>query len=340
MTKRDATAGAPSRRWRGPRRVSRRPTLTFGRLHAYVDMNRRRRAAGRRVFRALDLVAIGDAGRGDGDLLDVEVRRGARSSDRPLITGPTARAIASRHRRAGSAAEKIFRGGRGGVPAPRSARSGDAVAADQVAHSRNTPFYTRKLLSGADREATCPTICESVDLDRFASPWVQTLLPFKMPPLAEEPSVRLIRGLATRLFGALPVVAAQIAKFADSEKERQAKDQPEFEQDDDTRAHLPRRCRGARSGPAIRASASRGPVRSTIPASGSLTLVRGETSDAALIRKLASASGARVDGCLRRQATGRRTTEQGELPGCAATKRPVSATGSSPFSATMRPISR
>lgn len=42
----------------------------------------------------------------------------------------------------------------------------------------DTPFYSRSLLGGANMPSA---IHESVDLDRFASRWVQTLLPFKMP---------------------------------------------------------------------------------------------------------------------------------------------------------------
>ena len=42
----------------------------------------------------------------------------------------------------------------------------------------DTPFYSRSLLGGM---GMAPAIHESVDLDRFASRWVQALLPFKMP---------------------------------------------------------------------------------------------------------------------------------------------------------------
>lgn len=45
----------------------------------------------------------------------------------------------------------------------------------------DAPFYTRTAaLTSLDGEV-CPTIAESVDLDRFASRWVQLLLPFRMP---------------------------------------------------------------------------------------------------------------------------------------------------------------
>jgi carotenoid 1,2-hydratase len=42
----------------------------------------------------------------------------------------------------------------------------------------DTPFYSRSLLGGAGGGGT---IHESVDLERFASPVVQAMLPFKMP---------------------------------------------------------------------------------------------------------------------------------------------------------------
>lgn len=63
----------------------------------------------------------------------------------------------------------------------RSARSGGALAPQQVRTLEDTPFYTRSSYPARIGGATCPTICESVDLGRFASPWVQALLPFKMP---------------------------------------------------------------------------------------------------------------------------------------------------------------
>ena len=45
----------------------------------------------------------------------------------------------------------------------------------------DTPFYTRTAGTTVLDGAACPTICESVDLDRFAARWVQMLLPFRMP---------------------------------------------------------------------------------------------------------------------------------------------------------------
>lgn len=45
----------------------------------------------------------------------------------------------------------------------------------------DTPFYSRSMLGFARDGMVRNAIHESVDLDRFASRWVQVLLPFKMP---------------------------------------------------------------------------------------------------------------------------------------------------------------
>ncbi len=45
----------------------------------------------------------------------------------------------------------------------------------------DTPFYTRTGCLSGPSASMEPTISESVDLDRFASPWVRMLLPFRMP---------------------------------------------------------------------------------------------------------------------------------------------------------------
>ncbi len=47
----------------------------------------------------------------------------------------------------------------------------------------DTPFYTRSLVRAAWNGERHAAIMESVDLDRFSSRWVQTLLPFRMPRL-------------------------------------------------------------------------------------------------------------------------------------------------------------
>jgi carotenoid 1,2-hydratase len=51
----------------------------------------------------------------------------------------------------------------------------------------DTPFYSRSILdfpagsAGNDDAGGCRAIHETVDLDRFRAPWVQAMLPFKMP---------------------------------------------------------------------------------------------------------------------------------------------------------------
>ena len=45
----------------------------------------------------------------------------------------------------------------------------------------DTPFYSRSMIVSGNDFNPSRSIHESVDLDRFASRWVQTLLPFKMP---------------------------------------------------------------------------------------------------------------------------------------------------------------
>jgi len=61
----------------------------------------------------------------------------------------------------------------------RGTRADPSRPAKVVRTLEDTPFYSRSLLGfGADEGQA---IHESVDLDRFASRWVQMLLPFKMP---------------------------------------------------------------------------------------------------------------------------------------------------------------
>lgn len=45
----------------------------------------------------------------------------------------------------------------------------------------DTPFYARSLLTMRLHGQTAPAVHESLSLDRFASRWVQALLPFRMP---------------------------------------------------------------------------------------------------------------------------------------------------------------
>ena len=48
----------------------------------------------------------------------------------------------------------------------------------------DTPFYSRSLLHYASSAGNCWAMHESLDLDRFRQPWVQFLLPFRMPRIA------------------------------------------------------------------------------------------------------------------------------------------------------------
>jgi carotenoid 1,2-hydratase len=61
----------------------------------------------------------------------------------------------------------------------RSMRTADVPTA--VRTFEDTPFYTRTGCLAGPAGSRWPTICESVDLDRFAAPWVRMLLPFRMP---------------------------------------------------------------------------------------------------------------------------------------------------------------
>ena len=51
----------------------------------------------------------------------------------------------------------------------------------QVQAFENGPFYTRSLLAGRWHGEPLLAVHESLDLDRFDRPWVQGLLPFRMP---------------------------------------------------------------------------------------------------------------------------------------------------------------
>lgn len=63
----------------------------------------------------------------------------------------------------------------------RSARADTAQDATVVRTLEDTPFYARSELSVRLDGHQTPAIHESLNLDRFASRWVQTLLPFRMP---------------------------------------------------------------------------------------------------------------------------------------------------------------
>lgn len=56
-----------------------------------------------------------------------------------------------------------------------------ATAPSDLHTFEDTPFYTRTGCRAGQPGRIGPTVCESVDLDRFASNWVRMLLPFRMP---------------------------------------------------------------------------------------------------------------------------------------------------------------
>jgi carotenoid 1,2-hydratase len=45
----------------------------------------------------------------------------------------------------------------------------------------DAPFYARSLLRGQWRGEQAMAVHESLSLDRFRAPWVQLMLPFRMP---------------------------------------------------------------------------------------------------------------------------------------------------------------
>jgi carotenoid 1,2-hydratase len=63
---------------------------------------------------------------------------------------------------------------------PRFTRAEDGTA--QVKRTlTDAPFYARSVLETRLRGGPAEAIHESVDLDRFTSPWTQLMLPFRMP---------------------------------------------------------------------------------------------------------------------------------------------------------------
>jgi carotenoid 1,2-hydratase len=53
-----------------------------------------------------------------------------------------------------------------------------------VATFEDTPFYNRSHVRTVIQGEALDGFHESLDLDRFASPWVRMLLPFRMPRTA------------------------------------------------------------------------------------------------------------------------------------------------------------
>jgi carotenoid 1,2-hydratase len=64
---------------------------------------------------------------------------------------------------------------------PRATRADAGHIAHVVQTLEDAPFYSRSLLDTALLGARGPAIHESLSLDRFRSPWVQWMLPFRMP---------------------------------------------------------------------------------------------------------------------------------------------------------------
>lgn len=63
----------------------------------------------------------------------------------------------------------------------RQARSSFAGAAAVVDTLEDTPFYARSLIRTRLGGGEVAAVHETLSLDRFASPWVQLMLPFRMP---------------------------------------------------------------------------------------------------------------------------------------------------------------
>jgi carotenoid 1,2-hydratase len=67
---------------------------------------------------------------------------------------------------------------------PRWTRADEGTEVRVVDTLEDAPFYSRTLLDTCLLGRRRPAFHESLDLDRFRSPWVQCLLPFRMPRLA------------------------------------------------------------------------------------------------------------------------------------------------------------
>ena len=64
---------------------------------------------------------------------------------------------------------------------PRQARTADNASIEQLQTLEDTPFYSRSRFCERQGGQLQTTIHESLYLDRFKTPWVQCLLPFRMP---------------------------------------------------------------------------------------------------------------------------------------------------------------
>lgn len=72
----------------------------------------------------------------------------------------------------------------------RTTRSEDVTRTGIAQTMLDVPFYTRDALNLVLDGKPCPAVHESLNLNRFASPWVKMLLPFKMPRRAGWPSAK------------------------------------------------------------------------------------------------------------------------------------------------------
>lgn len=63
----------------------------------------------------------------------------------------------------------------------RATRSDGETRARVAQTLEDTPFYARSVLRSTLRGRPVTAVHESLNLQRFASPWVQMLLPFRMP---------------------------------------------------------------------------------------------------------------------------------------------------------------
>ena len=64
---------------------------------------------------------------------------------------------------------------------PRLTRADPPGGARLVRTLEDTPFNSRSILAARLFGETAPTVHESVGLDRFTAPWVQAILPYRMP---------------------------------------------------------------------------------------------------------------------------------------------------------------
>jgi carotenoid 1,2-hydratase len=69
---------------------------------------------------------------------------------------------------------------------PRKTRTDAGGSARVIKTLEDTPFYARSLVESLVGGSRVPTVHESLSLDRFASPVVQWMLPYKMPRIATQ----------------------------------------------------------------------------------------------------------------------------------------------------------